>query len=79
MRVNELVFFFFSASIFTPFISTSLLDISILIPVLVFGGMSIIAAVCSHFLPRETFQMKLDEEEESFEPDLVQNRAYNYA
>jgi hypothetical protein len=32
--------------------------------------MSIIAAVSSHFLPRETYQKKLDEEEE-FELDVV--------
>lgn len=37
---------------------------------LVFGCMSIIAAVSSHFLPRETYQKKLDEEEE-FELDVV--------
>jgi hypothetical protein len=49
------------ASIFTPFISTYLTTISIIVPLIIFGSLSAIAAICTLFLPLETHQKKLQD------------------
>jgi hypothetical protein len=49
------------ASIFTPFISTYLSSISMNVPLFIFATMSMIAAICTFFLPLETHQKKLQD------------------
>jgi hypothetical protein len=42
------------ASIFTPYISTMLLEISPFIPIIIFGSFSLLGAIASVFLPFDT-------------------------